>query len=143
METVIMMPLIKVRLTNKWKLHTYVIIINVHYNNEQIALLCASHRNKRTIFSPYLYVHEQIKVHVNDPQETTEHSTTTALLLYFIESQLDHTYYNLWANQRWLCLASAKGTVLLPDFIFCSFLLHMDISYTNYNYVPKKCKNDF
>lgn len=93
-------------------------MINVHYSNKQIASLCASHRSKRTILSPYPYVHEQIKVHVNHPWETTAYSTTTALLLWFIESPLDHTYYNLWANQRWLCLASAKATALLPDFLF-------------------------
>lgn len=53
------------------------------------------------------------------------------------------TYYNLWANQRWLCLVSAKETALLTDFIFCSFLLHIDISYANGNNVPKKLKNYF
>ena len=70
------------QMTNKWKLHIYAwVMINIHYSNEQIALLCASHRNKRTILPPYLYVHAQINVHVNDPQETTAYSTTTALPL--------------------------------------------------------------
>lgn len=71
-----------------------------------------------------------MKVHVNDPQETTAYSTTTALLLQFIESQLDHTYYNLWAKQRWLCLANVQATALLPDFIFWFFAFCMWISLT-------------